>query len=120
MIIYDKYDPNQVIPTDDIWRMIDKEMGVMDSFVEGTHPQASWIHINGYPVYYYGYIWSDVFAQDMFTQFAQNGLLSQETGIRYRDIILANGSQREVLEVVEDFLGRPSNNEAYIRSLGLE
>lgn len=120
MMIYDKYDPDQAVPTDDIWRMIDKEMGVRDSFVEGTHPQASWIHINGYPVYYYGYIWSDVFAQDMFTQFEQNGLLSQETGIRYRDIILANGSQREVLEVVEDFLGRPSNNEAYIRSLGLE
>lgn len=120
MNLYDKYDPSNPISTDDLWKQIDKKIGVQDSYIEGTHPQASWIHINTHPVYMYGYLWSEVFAQDMFTEFKKNGLLDQETGIRYRNIILANGSQREVLEAVEEFLGRPSNNEAYIKSLGLE
>ena len=120
MMLYDKYDPNNPYNTDELWKQIDQQMGVMDNYVEGTHPQACWIHINTHPVYYYGYLWSEVYAQDMFTQFEEHGLLDQETGIRYRDLILANGSQRDVVEAVEEFLGRPSNNEAYIKSLGLE
>ncbi|MFT6867625.1 MAG: thimet oligopeptidase [Cyclobacteriaceae bacterium] len=120
MNLYDKYDPNNPISTDDLWKQIDKAIGVQDSYIEGTHPQASWIHINTHPVYMYGYLWSEVYAQDMFTQFEKNGLLDQKTGIRYRDIILANGSQQDVVKAVEEFLGRPSNNEAYIKSLGLD
>lgn len=120
MNIYDKYDSLVGIDTDQLWRNIDKKMGIMDRYIEGTHPQANWIHINTHPVYYYGYLWADVFAQDMFTVFENNGLKDPETGLRYRNIILANGSQRDILEAVEEFLGRPSNNKAYIKSLGLE
>ncbi|TBV25633.1 hypothetical protein DMZ43_11905 [Meridianimaribacter sp. CL38] len=120
MNLYDKYDPNQPLDTDQLWKDIDAEMNVMDWYVEGTHPQASWIHINTHPTYYYGYLWSEVYAQDMFTVFEENGLRDQETGVKYRKLILSNGSQRPVNEVVEEFLGRPSNNKAYIKSLGLE
>ena len=88
-------------------------------YVEGTHPQSNWIHINTHPTYYYGYLWAEVYAQDMFTVFEKNGLTDRETGVRYRKLILANGTQRDTEEAVEEFLGRPSNNEAYIRSLGL-
>ena len=88
--------------------------------VDGTHLQANWIHINTHPVYYYGYLWSEVYAQDMFTVFQKNGLTDQATGIKYRELILANGTQRDIIEAVEEFLGRPSNNEAYIKSLGLD
>jgi len=56
----------------------------------------------------------------MFTVFKKNGLRDTKTGERYRKLILANGSQRDIVEAVEEFLGRPSNNEAYIKSLGLE
>ena len=117
--LYDKYDPKVGLDTDELWRQIDKEMGVIPRYIEGTHPQGSWIHINTHPVYYYGYLWSEVYAQDMFTEFEKNGLLDAETGIRYRKLILANGTQRDIVEAVEEFLGRPSNNKAYIKSLGL-
>ncbi|WMI67682.1 M3 family metallopeptidase [Mangrovimonas sp. YM274] len=120
MNLYDKYDPANPVNTDEIWKNIDKQMGVMDWYVEGTHPQGSWIHVNTHPTYYYGYLWSEVYAQDMFTLFEKNGLTDQETGVRYRKLILSNGSQRDVVSAVEEFLGRPSNNEAYIKSLGLE
>ncbi|WP_338733401.1 M3 family metallopeptidase [Mangrovimonas cancribranchiae] len=120
MNLYDKYNPENPFDTDQLWKDIDAQLGVMDWYIEGTHPQSCWIHINTHPVYYYGYLWSEVYAQDMFAVFEKNGLRDQETGVKYRKLILANGSQRDVEEAVEEFLGRPMNNEAYIKSLGLE
>lgn len=120
MHLYDKYNPEQPLNTDQLWKDIDTQMGLMDFYMEGTHPQASWIHINTNPVYMYGYLWSEVYAQDMFTVFEKNGLRDTETGIRYRKLILANGGQRAIDKAVEEFLGRPTNNKAYIKSLGLE
>lgn len=120
MNLYDKYNPEIGLDTDQLWRDIDTDLGVGTNFIEGTHPQASWIHINTHPVYMYGYLWSEVYAQDMFTVFEKNGLRDTETGVKYRKLILANGTQRDIVEAVEEFLGRPSNNKAYIKSLGLE
>jgi len=118
MMLYDKFDPEVDPDTDELWREIDTKMN-LPVYVEGTHPQASWIHINTHPTYYYGYLWAEVYAQDMFTVFEKNGMTDTETGKRYRKLILANGTQRDIVEAVDDFLGRPSNNEAYIKSLGL-
>ena len=118
MMLYDSYDPSDPMPTDEIWRVLDDQMA-LPMYVEGTHPQGSWIHINTHPTYYYGYLWAEVYAQDMFTMFEKNGLTDTETGIRYRQLILANGTQHDMEEAVEEFLGRPSNNKAYIKSLGL-
>lgn len=120
MNLYSKYNPKQPLNTDQLWKAIDTQMGTTNHYIDGTHPQASWIHINTHPVYMYGYIWSRVYAQDMFTVFERNGLRDTETGIRYRKLIMANGGQRDIVAAVEEFLGRQSNNEAYIKSLGLE
>jgi Zn-dependent oligopeptidase len=118
MKLYDSYNPADPMPTDEIWREVDRSMA-LPLYVEGTHPQASWIHINTHPTYYYGYLWAEVYAQDMFTLFEKNGLTDTKTGTRYRKLILANGTQYDMEKAVEEFLGRPSNNEAYIKSLGL-
>lgn len=117
MSLYDKYDAVAPTSTDSLWQGIDKQLGIMPFYAEGTHPQASWIHINTNPVYMYGYLWSEVYAQDIFTEFKKNGLLDQKTGIRYRELILANGTQRDIKKAVEEFLGRAPNNKAYIKSL---
>jgi len=118
MMLYDNYQPSDPMPTDEIWRRLDETMAI-PLYVEDTHPQGSWIHINTHPTYYYGYLWAEVYAQDMFTQFEQNGLTDTETGTRYRRLILANGTQHDMEKAVEEFLGRPSDNKAYIKSLGL-
>ncbi len=120
MNLYDKYDPNSDFNTDELWVKLDEEIGMGALSDYATHPQSCWIHINTHPVYYYGYYWSEVYAQDMFTQFEENGLRDSKTGIRYRQLILANGTQRDIDVAVEEFLGRPSNNEAFLKSLGFE
>lgn len=118
--LYDKYNAKAPVSTDQLWIDLDKQLGIMNFYVEQTHPQASWIHINTHPVYYYGYLWSRVYAQDMFTEFEKNGLTDTKTGVRYRELILSNGTQKDIVKAVEEFLGRPSNNKAYVKSLGLE
>lgn len=118
MELYDQFDPEKEMDSDEMWREIDRKLK-LPMYVEGTHPQANWIHINTHPTYYYGYLWAEVYAQDMFTVFKENGLTDVNTGKRYRELVLKNGTRRDIDEAVEEFLGRPSNNEAYIKSLGL-
>jgi len=119
MNLYDKYNAVAPVNTDTIWRTLDKQLGVMDFYPAGTHYQANWIHVNTHPVYMYGYLWSEVFAIDMFTEFEKNGLTDTKTGVRYRTIILANGTQKDIVKAVEEFLGRLSDNKAYVKGLGL-
>jgi thimet oligopeptidase len=87
---------------------------------EGTHPQASFGHLmGGYDAGYYGYLWAEVMATDMFSQFTKNGILDTATGKRYRDCVLAKGSSCDELEQVRAFLGRDPQEDAFVKELGL-
>ncbi len=80
----------------------------------GTHPEASFGHLmSGYDAGYYGYLWSKVYAQDMFTAFQAGGLESPVVGARYREDILAPARQREPDAEVHAFLGRPMDPSAF-------
>ncbi len=118
LTLHDKYDPDGEKTTTDVLKEVQKEISLID-YVEGTHFHTAFGHLNGYASSYYGYLWSKVYAQDMFSVFDENGILDTETGIRYRDIILASGSSKDELELVKEFLGREPNNEAFLKELGL-
>jgi thimet oligopeptidase len=118
LTLHDKYDPNGEVSTTDILRDLQNKISTMP-YTEGTHFQCAFGHLNGYGSSYYGYMWSLVYAQDMFSIFAENGILDKTTGLRYRDIILAKGSSEDPLDLVKDFLGRDPNNEAFLKDLGL-
>lgn len=86
----------------------------------GSFPQASFGHLmGGYQAGYYGYLWSKVYAQDMFQRFSQNGLLNPEAGAYYRKKILARGGSMDAGDMVRDYLGREPNMDAFLRDLGL-
>ena len=76
--------------------------------------------LSGYAAGYYGYLWSRVFAQDIFSVFEAAGVMSAEVGRRYRDTILARGSTVDEDENLEDFLGRPSSKDPFLRWLGIK
>ncbi|RDE12840.1 MAG: hypothetical protein C4K48_09540 [Candidatus Thorarchaeota archaeon] len=85
-----------------------------------TVPEASFGHLmGGYEAGYYGYLWSKVYAEDMFTKFEENGIMNEKTGYEYRVKILAPGGSRDPDELVRDFLGRESNSDAFMKSLGI-
>lgn len=87
---------------------------------DGTQPQASFGHLmGGYDAGYYGYMWSKVFAQDMFTRFESEGLLNSKTGSDYVAWILRPGGEKEPSELITGFLKREPSNEAFLKSIGL-
>jgi thimet oligopeptidase len=86
----------------------------------GTIPDASFLPImGGYEARYYGYAWSRVFSQDMFTVFQKGGLENPEIGMRYRREILEPGGMVEPEKLLENFLGRPVSYDAFYKELGI-
>jgi len=85
-------------------------------FVPDTHFQCGFGHLFGYDAGYYGYLWSRVFGDDMFTRFEQD----QSAGADYRRLILEAGGTRDGIEMLRDFLGRDPDNAAFLRDIGLE
>lgn len=86
----------------------------------GTHFQSGFGHLFGYDAGYYGYLWSRVFGDDMFTRFEAAGLLDPATGRAYRETILERGGTVDGDELVRSFLGREPNMDAFLKDIGLE
>ena len=86
----------------------------------GTHFPATFGHIMGaYDAGYYSYAWSRVFAIDCFAQFEKEGLFNSETGARFRRWILEKGDMQDGDRLLEGFLGRPANADAFYRTLNI-
>jgi thimet oligopeptidase len=84
------------------------------SLPAGIHPEAGFGHLmGGYDAGYYGYLWSKVYAQDMFSAFARAGLQNPVAGARYRRDILEPAREREPDAEVRAFLGRPMSPAAF-------
>ncbi|HVT12193.1 MAG TPA: M3 family metallopeptidase [Fimbriimonadaceae bacterium] len=82
--------------------------------------QAAFGHLVGYNGAYYGYLWSLVYAQDMFQRFKQLGLLSPSTGAYYRSKVLAKGGSEDAMDMLKDYLGRAPKTDAFYEHLGLK
>ena len=75
--------------------------------------------MGGYDAGYYGYLWSKVFGDDMYSRFQQEGVLNPEVGRSYRRAILEQGGTKDADDLLVDFLGRQPNNEAFLANMGL-
>jgi thimet oligopeptidase len=82
--------------------------------------QAGFGHLMGYHAGYYGYMWSLVYASDMFQRFKELGMLDPEAGRYYRDKILARGGTVDGMTMVREYLGREPDMSAFLKHLGLE
>ncbi len=82
-------------------------------FVDGTHFECSFGHLDGYSAVYYTYMWSLVIAKDMFSAFDKSNLLDPKVPTRYRQIVLAPGGSMPAAQLVQTFLGRPFGFESY-------
>ncbi len=79
---------------------------------------ASFGHLMGYGAQYYGYLWSKVFALDLFDYIKQQGL-SCEVGARYRDMVIGMGGSKDPYALLCDFLGREPNSDAFFNDMGI-
>lgn len=88
--------------------------------LEGTHFPATFGHLmHGYAAGYYGYLWSKVYAEDMFSEFEKKGTMNNTLGKKYRQEILEKGNMEDPMVLIKNFLGREPNNKAFFKSLGL-
>ncbi len=103
-------------------RMMKEITGV--PMTPGTYPQASFGHImsltDPYDVGYYVYAWSLVIAQDIFSEFQKQGLFNAQLGARLREYVYTPGTVYDENEMVEKFLGRPYNDKAFLKELGVK
>lgn len=79
---------------------------------------SSFGHLMGYGAQYYGYLWSKVFALDLFDYIKQNGM-TPAIGARYRDLVIGKGGSKHPRELLVDFLGREPNSDAFFRDMGI-
>ncbi len=84
------------------------------------HFYASFGHLTGYGARYYGYMWSKVFAHDLFNEIKKIGLLDPSIGRRYVDAVIGRGGSQDPNDLLKNFLGRMPNQEAFLRDMGLE
>jgi thimet oligopeptidase len=82
-------------------------------YVDGTHFQTAFTHLNGYSAIYYTYMWSLVIAKDLLTEFQKDGLMNPAVAMKYRKDVLEPGPSAPAGELITKFLGRPYNFKAY-------
>lgn len=108
------------VDTTKIWNDLSADIMKMPS-PAGCQAQATFGHLmGGYDAGYYGYLWSKVFAEDMFSVFEKKGLENSEVGGRYREWILSPGGTKEPDVLIHGFLQREPSKEAFYQSLGLK
>ena len=113
-----RYHMEPTVNTTDVWHDGMKNIfGI--AAADSTHEEGSFGHLFGYEAGYYSYLWSEVFAADMFSRFEKDGVMNPTTGFSYREQILAPGGTQEPMDLLKTFLGREPNQEAFLRQIGL-
>lgn len=87
--------------------------------VDDTHFAAGYSHIAAgtYDAASYGYAWSEIIRDDLLERWEADGLLSSETGARYRQTILEVSWIDDPVAAVNAFLGRPWSIDAFLRRI---
>ena len=88
--------------------------------IEGGHEPASFGHLmDGYDAGYYSYLWSKVYALNIFDRFRHDGLANATTGAEYRRWILSQGNMQDGKVLLKGFLGREPGVDMLYENLGI-
>lgn len=86
---------------------------------EDTFFLASFGHMFGYDAGYYGYLWAEVYGDDMFSRFESEGIDNPAVGMDYRSYVLEPNGTKDGHDLVAEFLGREPSSDAFLGNLGL-
>jgi thimet oligopeptidase len=83
------------------------------TFVEGDRTYASFTHLTGYASNYYTYALDKVIAIDFYGRFDKSNPLGGTASSAYRQYVINPGATKPAAQLVQDFLGRPQNMDAF-------
>jgi thimet oligopeptidase len=83
------------------------------------HGECSFGHLTGYGALYYSYLWSKIFALDLFATINREGLINPAAGLRYAQAILAPGGSKDPEDMLREYLGREPHSDTFFTVLGI-
>ncbi|ODV62301.1 metalloendopeptidase [Ascoidea rubescens DSM 1968] len=102
------------------WNQMREDISMISNGGELTKGYGSFGHLlGGYASGYYGYLYSQVFAADIYYSIFKKDPMDPAAGKRYRDIILKRGGSKDEMKILEELLGRKPNSEAFLKELGI-
>jgi thimet oligopeptidase len=104
--------------SDKIVRSLAERLTPQVAFEPDAHFQASFGHLTGYGAKYYSYMWSKVYALDMFYMVKEQGLLNPDAGRKLATMVLAKGGSVDPNIILKDYLGREPSQDAFFKDLG--
>ncbi|EGW35358.1 oligopeptidase [Spathaspora passalidarum NRRL Y-27907] len=100
------------------WNSLREDITLISSDNNPTKGYSSFGHIaGGYESGYYGYLYSLVYAADIYYTLFKKDPMNVESGIRYRDIILTRGGSRDSIDNLKELLGRAPNAQAFLQEI---
>lgn len=98
-----------------VWQDMEGETAL--GYLPGSEFPGQFNHlVGGYGAGYYSYLWAEVIALDLLSKY-QNNLMDKKIGQAYRQEILSQGSQQPATELIQHFLNRPTNNQAFLKEI---
>jgi len=99
-------------------RLYQEIMGIPP--IEGGHEPATIGHfMGGYDAGYYSYLWSNVYALNIYERFRKDGLSNQTTGRDYKRWILEPGNMQDGSVLLRGFLGHEPGIGPFYKHLGI-
>ncbi|MDO9326032.1 MAG: M3 family metallopeptidase [Methanoregula sp.] len=96
--------------------MYEEQMGIPP--IEGGHEPATIDHfMGGYDAGYYSYLWSKVYALNVYARFERDGLTNTATGQDYRRWILEPGNMQDGDVLLQGFLGKEPGMDVFYERL---
>ena len=99
----------------DQFRKLFIENGV--PYADGTHWFSRFGHLVTYGAGYYGYLYSQILAADVWQAVFQGQSLEREAGHRWRREVLVHGGSKDPNEMLNNALGRKPSSAAFFAGL---
>ncbi len=118
--LHSEFDPNGTKTPLDLIEAVRDQVAVVRPPKWNRFPNNfSHIFAGGYAAGYYSYKWAEVLSADAYSLFEESGVLSEVTGQKFWQEILAKGGSRTAMESFVAFRGREPSIDALLRHNGM-
>ena len=94
-----------------------REMMGIEPITDGHEPASIDHFTGGYDAGYYSYLWSKIYALNVFSRFKEDGVRNEVRGVEYRHWILEQGNMQDGIDLLRGFLGEEPGSDEFLSRL---